>query len=67
MNKIAHAVFGAPGFDTEKKDQANQAQHEIQEAKRIQRQTGCTWSEALKAAAHVPNIQEGTSGHPTTA
>ena len=51
MSRLAHATFAAPGFSAEKRQQAAQAQHEIQKAKRIQRETGCTWTEALRLAA----------------
>lgn len=51
MSRLAHATYGAPGFEAEKRAAAIQAQHEIKEAKRIQQQTGCTWSDALRAVA----------------
>ena len=51
MNKIAHSTFAAPSMSIEKKALADVIQAEIKEAKRIQVQTGCTWTEALKAAA----------------
>jgi hypothetical protein len=50
MSRLAHATYSAPGFAAEKAAQAAQAQHEIREAKRIQRETGCSWSEALRLA-----------------
>lgn len=50
MSLLAHTAYGAPGFETEKAAEANQAQHEITEAKRIMQQTGCTWTEALRMA-----------------
>lgn len=50
MSKLAHSTFAAPGFEAEKRAQASQAQHEILEAKRIQKETGCTWTEALRIA-----------------
>jgi hypothetical protein len=50
MSKLAHATYAAPGFAAEKKVLAEQAQHEVREAKRIQQQTGCTWTEALRLA-----------------
>jgi hypothetical protein len=51
MNAIAHSTFAAPLMTTEKKALDQVIQAEISEAKRIQAQTGCTWTEALKAAA----------------
>jgi hypothetical protein len=50
MSRLAHATYAAPGFAAEKRAQAAQAQHEIREAKRIQAQTGCSWTEALRLA-----------------
>lgn len=50
MSRLTHATYGAPGFEAEKRAAAKQDQHEIEEAKRIWRQTDCTWSEALRLA-----------------
>lgn len=50
MSAIAHATYAAQGFDAEKRALAATAQHEIAQAKHIQRQTGCTWTEALRTA-----------------
>jgi hypothetical protein len=51
MNKIAHSAAAAPRMTALKKALSETIQAEIKEAKRIQAQTGCTWTEALKAAA----------------
>ena len=50
MSAIAHATLAAPGFDAEKRAMATTAQHEIAQAKHIQQQTGCAWTEALRIA-----------------
>jgi hypothetical protein len=53
VSVLAHATYAAPGFDAEKRSLAAQAQREIVEAKRVQAQLGCTWTEALRIA-HQP-------------
>ena len=50
MSALDHAIYAAPGFDAEKRALDAQIQHEIREAKRVQAQTGCTWTEALRIA-----------------
>lgn len=50
MSLLAHSTCGAPSFDAEKRAMRYAAQHEIVEAKRVQAQTGCTWTEALRIA-----------------
>ena len=50
MSRLAHSVYAAPGFAAEKWDLDRRIQMEIREAKSIQHQTGCTWSEALRLA-----------------
>ena len=50
MSLLAHATAGTSNMDAEKRALADIAQHEIQEAKRIQQQTGCSWNEALRLA-----------------
>lgn len=42
------------GFNAEKRALRYTAQHEIVEAKRVQAQTGCTWTEALRIARNQP-------------
>lgn len=49
---LAHAAIGTSGMEAEKKDQADQAQLEITNARAVQAQTGCSWTEALKQARH---------------
>jgi hypothetical protein len=39
-----------PGFEPEKRAMANHIQRELAEAKRIQQQLGCTWTQALRLA-----------------
>ena len=55
MSILAHATYGALRFDMEKRDLAKQAQQEIAEAKRIQKQTGCTWGDALRLVLKEKN------------
>lgn len=59
MSRLAHTVYGAPGFKAEKRALAATAQHEVLEAKRIQQQTGCSWTEALRHARQRPNERQG--------
>lgn len=54
MSRLAHAVFGAPRFATEKRDLDRKIQLEVGEAKRIQTEKRCTWSEALRLARAQP-------------
>ena len=55
MSILAHATYGAPRFDLEKHDLAKQAQQEIKEAKRLQKQTGCSWGDALSLVLKEKN------------
>jgi hypothetical protein len=48
MSRLAHSTYAAPGFKPEKTNQKRNAQAEIIEAKKIQKQVGCSWSEALR-------------------
>jgi hypothetical protein len=50
VSRLAHATAGAPDLDAEKRALADLAQHEIAEARRIQAQLNCTWTEALRIA-----------------
>lgn len=50
MSRLAHATLAAPGFEAEKRDMTATAQLEISQAKRIQQQSGCSWTEALLIA-----------------
>jgi hypothetical protein len=52
VSRLAHATYGAPGFGPERKALDAQRALEVKNAKAIQEQTGCTWTEALKAAAN---------------
>jgi hypothetical protein len=52
MSLLAHAALGTSGMEPEKKEQADQAQLEIRNARALQAQTGCSWTEALKQARH---------------
>jgi hypothetical protein len=52
MSRLAHAAIGTSGMEPEKREQAAQAQLEITNARSIQVQTGCGWTEALKQARH---------------
>ena len=53
MSLLAHAVYAAPRFEAEKRDLDKAIQHETREAKRIQGQEGCSWTEALRLAAGI--------------
>lgn len=57
MSLLAHLVYGAPRMDVERKGLDARIQFEIREAQRVQTQTGCTWSEALRIAARAPREQ----------
>lgn len=50
MSRLAHAALGAPGFVAEKRAAHEESQAIIVEAKRIQREQGCTWTDALRIA-----------------
>ena len=50
MSLLEQTTFAAPGFEAEKRPLDATIQAEIIEAKRIQQQTNCTWSEALYLA-----------------
>jgi hypothetical protein len=52
VSLLAHATAGAAGAHLERETRAlaDLAQHEVAEARRIQAQTGCTWTEALRIA-----------------
>jgi hypothetical protein len=56
MSLLAHATFAAHGHDMKalRRSLDAQIQFEILEAKRIQREVGCTWAEALRLAARLP-------------
>lgn len=45
-----HAAVITPGLKQQKRNLAQQMQFEIQNAKRIQRQLGGTWTQALRLA-----------------
>lgn len=53
MSLLAHATAAANGEEQlrARKEMAKTAQREVVDAKRIQRQTGCTWTNALLLAA----------------
>lgn len=51
MSLLAHATYGAPRMEREKRNLTNHIAMELQEAKRIQKQLGCTWGVALRLAA----------------
>ena len=50
MSWLAHAALGAPGFVAEKRAALKEAQAVIDEARQIQRELGCAWTEALRLA-----------------
>lgn len=54
MSLLAHSTFGAPGFKAEKRDLDKRIQFEAREARRLQRELGCTRTEALRLAAKLP-------------
>ena len=51
MSLLAHLIYAAPRMDAEKRGLDARIQFEIREARRLQEQTGCTWTEALLMAA----------------
>lgn len=51
MSLLAHAAYGAPHMEREKRNLTNHIAQELQEAKRIQQQLGCTWGVALRLAS----------------
>jgi hypothetical protein len=51
MSRLAHAAIGTSGMEAGKEELSAKAQLEIRDARSIQSQTGCTWSEALRIAA----------------
>lgn len=62
MSTLPHACAAClphvPGAQEEKRNLDLRIRHEVAEAKRIQQQTGCTWTNALmlaagKASGHV--------------
>jgi hypothetical protein len=58
MSLLAHACYAARGFEAERRDLDRAIQAEVREAKRIQHEVGCSWSEALRLAADVPTPKE---------
>jgi hypothetical protein len=50
MSILAHATAGAQSLELERRALADIAQHEIKEARRIQEQLRCSWTEALRLA-----------------
>jgi hypothetical protein len=54
MSLIAHKCLAAPGFAVERKELDKQIQFEVREAKRIQQEQQCSWSEALRLACDGP-------------
>ena len=56
MSRLAHSIYGAPGFGPERKallaDLDAKRRLEVTNAKAIQKQTGCTWAEAIRAATN---------------
>lgn len=53
MSLMAHACRAAIRMESERRDLDQRIQAEVVEAKRIQQQTGCKWSEALRLAARA--------------
>jgi len=51
MSFLGDAVYAAKGFALEKRELDCAIRFEVDEAKRIQRQIGCSWSEALRIAS----------------
>ena len=61
MSLLAHSTYGAPGFGAERKallaDRDAKRRLEVANAKRIQKQLGCTWAEAIRAATKTAGQQ----------
>jgi hypothetical protein len=54
MSLLAHATYASRGFDIQKRNLDRRIKDETIEAKNIQKQTGCSWSEALRIASRLP-------------
>ena len=54
MSLLAHATRAAWGMQKERRELDKQRLLEVNDAKRIQRETGCTWAESLRVAANQP-------------
>lgn len=50
MSALAHATFGAPGFEREKRDLRRTVAARTVEAKRIQAERKCSFAEAMRLA-----------------
>lgn len=48
MSRLTHATYAAPGFEIERRELDKTIRAETLEAKRIQREEGCTWAEAMR-------------------
>lgn len=62
MSRLAHSTYGAPGFGPERKallaDLDAKQRLEVASAKAIQKQTGCTWAEAIRVATKTRHAGE---------
>lgn len=56
MSLLAHACLMARGFEAERRALDKRIQDEAMEARRIQRQLGCSWSDALRLARQKPDV-----------
>lgn len=54
MSLLAHALCAAWGMQTQRRELDKQRLLEVNEAKHIQRETGCTWAQAIRIAAGKP-------------
>ena len=55
MSLLAHTTRAAWGMQKERRELDKQRLLEVNDAKRIQREMGCTWAEAIRRAAGVNN------------
>ena len=64
MSLLAHSTCAHWSMQKERRDLDVQRLHEVNEARRIQRETGCTWAQAIRIAAGLPNNIDSVSPMP---
>jgi hypothetical protein len=58
MSILAHSLRAARGMHSSRRNLDREIAEETKEAKRIQQQLGCTWSEALRIAARIKSEEQ---------
>lgn len=61
MSLLAHATLGAPRMEADRRALDARIRHEVREAKRIQAEVGCSWTEALRLA-YQPRVLPPRTG-----